>query len=135
MHTKVLICSDERIGALSIAEFLPAAIRSALGADIPIRHVRFENEREAAGPSVLWRLANRESLPTVDGGFSGGPATVEIECRSPTHDGAAAMALNILDYLDRSGHPIDIVEQFDEAPSTGALLDQYSVHTLAVRLA
>ena len=55
---------------------------------------------------------------------SGGPATVEIECRSPTHDGAAAMALNVLDYLDRSGHPIDIVEQFDEAPSTGSLLDQ-----------
>ena len=66
--------------------------------------------------------------------FSGGPAMVEIGCHSPTRDGAAAMAEDIIAKLAADGRIDSILYAFDDADSPSGEHGRYFAHVLTVRL-
>ena len=111
--------------------YLEATIRAAVG-DIPVRAVRFQNEAESSGPSVLYRMSGGSELSLLDG--SGTDKTFEIECRSPTIEGAAMMIEDILAQFATDGRLTRVIEQFDDAANPSSIRGDYYSVRLAVRL-
>ena len=115
-----------------IPRFLESAIRSAIGDHVPIRAVRFQDEVESIGPSVLYRMSGGSELAIMDG--RGVDKTFEIECRSQSIEGTAAMADDILEQLSRDGRLAEILDQAGDADSPSGQRGRYFAHTITVRI-
>ena len=63
-------------------------------------------------------MAGRPRPPTPDVA-TGGQPIVEIECRAPTHDGAANLAADLVEALQAAGHMGEILNEAD-APDSGS---------------
>ena len=77
-------------------------------------------------------MSGGSDLSLLDGG--GTDKTFEIECRSPTIEGAAAMIEDILAQFATDGRVHRVIEQFAEAANASALRGDYYAHSLTVRL-
>ena len=102
-----------------IPRYLESAIQSAVGDAIPVRAVRFESVAESSGPSVLYRMSGGSELKLLDRG--GTDKTFEIECRSPTIEGAAMMIEDILEQFATDGRVHRVIEQFDDAANPSSI--------------
>ena len=119
---------------MTVAEYLPAALAAATG-DVPVRAVRFENERESSGPSVMYRKIGRAGgVPMFDIQTGGGVQAFEIECHAPTCEGAQQMAADILERLQRDGRLNAINQQYDEPDDPSQERGRYFSHIVEVEI-
>ena len=112
---------------------LEAQIRAAVGDQVPIRSVRFQDELESSGPAVLYRTSAGSELSIMDG--IGRDRTFEITCRSQSIEGARELAEDLLSHLSSAGRLAEIVEQFDDTANPSAIRGEYYSHVVVVRLA
>ena len=113
------------------AEYLASAIKRACPG-LPVRRVRFESEAEAAGPAVRYRLLQRGDSGLLDRGRSA--PIFEIECRSPTVDGARYIATAILDRLTADGAVSRVVDDGDVPAHASALRGNFYAVEITVEI-
>lgn len=113
------------------AEYIERAIKTALPG-VPVRPVRFLDAAEAAGPAVRYRLLQHGDSGLLDRGRSA--PLYEIECRSPTVDGARYIATAILDRLSADGAVSRIVDDGDVPAYASALRGDYYATELVVEI-
>ena len=107
-------------------------LRAALGEGVPVRMVRLADVSEA-GLAVLIRLAGRADGETLDPSIRAQAGGYELQCRSPTCEGANALGDDVLAAL--SGRLVSILEDGDDPDTPSAERGRYYARTLVLRLA
>ncbi|MCY4394802.1 MAG: hypothetical protein OXC10_06680 [Rhodospirillaceae bacterium] len=105
----------------------------AAALNVAYAEIRFDDPGTASGPAILVQELGPEGEPSLDGMIGQGTGFV-VECRSPTPDGAATLAGDLLDRCRADGKLDSVIEEYDAPDSRSGQAGQYYARMVEVRL-
>ena len=103
---------------MDLAAYIYAAVRQRIPW-ITVSAVRFDNAADAAGPSVMWRMAGKSDAGLLDRGTAG--ILIEIHSRSPVARGARFIISEIVAQFERDKVLNQVIEEADEPADASSL--------------